>query len=90
MKPLLKAQMLATALDTYFSDGALGGNKIGALGPSGGVAIDLTKVCKNISTCSIFENTSSAFGGATALTVSQLLASAAGSRTPAGPPGTPR
>src|SRR5207244_3394485 len=33
MNSMLKAQMLATALDVYFSDPALGGNKIGA--PSG-------------------------------------------------------
>jgi hypothetical protein len=77
MNAMLKAQMLATALDVYFSDPALGTNKISAPGPIGGVAIDLTKVCKNIATCSIFENVSSAFGGATSLTVSQMLAYAA-------------
>jgi hypothetical protein len=67
---MLKAQMLATALDVYFSDPALGGNQIGAPAPIGGVKIDLT----NIGT---FENVSSAFGGATSLTVSQMLAYAA-------------
>jgi len=79
MNAMLKAQMLATALDVYFSNPALGGNKIGAPAgqPLGDVAIDLTKVCKNIGTCSVFENTSSAFGGATSRTVSQLLAYAA-------------
>jgi hypothetical protein len=77
MNSMLKAQMLATALDVYFSDPALGGNKIGAPAPIGGVKIDLTQVCKNISTCSVFENTSSAFGGATSLTVSQILTYAA-------------
>ena len=30
MNPMLKAQMLATALDVYFSDPALGGNKMSA------------------------------------------------------------
>jgi len=61
---MLRSQMLATALDVYFSDPALGGNRIGAfngLGGStpalGGVAIDLSKVCAMIdgssgSTCS--------------------------------------
>ena len=39
---MLKAQMLATALNVYFSDLALGGNKIGAPAPIGGLAIDLT------------------------------------------------
>jgi len=53
---MLKAQMLATALDVYFSDLALGGNKMGAVAPIGGVAIDLTKICKNIATCSIYES----------------------------------
>ena len=73
---MLKAQMLATALDVYFSDPALGGNKIGAPAPIGGVAIDLTKVCVNIPTCTVFENDSSVFG-ANSLSVSALLASAA-------------
>jgi hypothetical protein len=77
MNAMLKAQMLATALDVYFSDPALGGNRINAPAPIGGVAIDLTKVCKNIGTCSIYEDVSSAFGGATSLTVSQMLAYAA-------------
>jgi hypothetical protein len=81
---MLKAQMLATALDVYFSDPALGGNKIGAPGPIGGVKIDLTKVCKMIdasggtATCSgSYEDASSAFGGAGELTISQMLAYAA-------------
>ena len=49
---MLRAQMLATALDVYFSDPTLGGNQIGAfnnLGGNtpalGGVAIDLSKIC---------------------------------------------
>jgi hypothetical protein len=78
MNAMLKAQMLATALDVYFSDPALGGNKIGAPAPIGGVAIDLTKICKNIAGgCTIFENVSSAFGGASSMTISQMLAYAA-------------
>jgi hypothetical protein len=40
--PLLKAQMLATALDVYFSSPALGGNKINAPQPIGGVKVNLT------------------------------------------------
>jgi len=56
MNAMLKAQMLATALDVYFSDLALGGNKMSAVAPIGGVAIDLTKICKNIATCSIYES----------------------------------
>jgi len=85
MNAMLKAQMLATALDVYFSNPALGGNKISAPAPLGGVTIDLTKICQMIdstsgtATCgSNFENVSGAFGGATSLTVSQMLSYAAG------------
>src|SRR5439155_24807460 len=81
MNAMLKAQMLATALDVYFSDPALGTNKINAAISIGGVKIDLTQVCKMIDgtagtgTCSgVYSNASSAFGGATSFTVSQILA----------------
>jgi len=84
MNAMLKAQMLATALDVYFSDPALGGNKIGAPAPVGGVKIDLTQVCIMIdstggtASCSgKTESCSSAFGGATCQTVSWLLSYAA-------------
>ena len=82
MNAMLKAQDLATSLDTYFSDPLLGGNKISAPAPIGGVSIDLTKICKmidgNNATCSgAYENVSSAFGGATSLTVLQIEAYAA-------------
>ena len=70
MNSMLKAQMLATALDVYFSDPARGGNKINAPSPIGGVRIDLTHVQP-------IGNTSLAFGGATSMTVSQTLAYAA-------------
>jgi hypothetical protein len=75
MNAMLKAQMLATALDVYFSDAALGGNKIAALAPLGGVNIDLTQL-----------GTSAAFGGATSRTVAQLLAYAASQFTAAPAP----
>ena len=87
MNAMLKAQMLATALDVYFSDPALGGNKIGAysgLGasqqPIGAVAIDLTMICAPISgsSCGGYINASGALGGASSLTVSQMLSYAAG------------
>ena len=81
---MLKAQMLATALDVYFSDPVLGGNKIGAPKPIGGLSIDLTQVCGMIdgsggtATCSgTYQNDSGAFGGAHCLTVLQALACAA-------------
>ncbi len=71
MNAMLKAQMLATSLDVYFSDPLLGGNKIGAPAPIGGVTIDLTKINGT-------QNVSAAFGGATKLTVMQMLTYAAG------------
>ena len=74
MNPMLKAQMLATALDVYFSNPALGGNRIGAPAPIGGVCIDLTKIYKGSGT---YENVSSSFGGASSLTVLQMLTYAA-------------
>jgi len=84
MNAMLKGQMLATALDVYFSDPALGTNKIGAPSPIGGVKVDLTKICKMIdgsggtSTCSgTYSNTSAAFGGASSMLVSYILAYAA-------------
>jgi hypothetical protein len=77
MNAMLKAQMLSTALDVYFSDPALGSNKIGAPAPVGGASIDLTKVCANPTTCTGYEDTSSAFGGTSPQTVSQLLSDAA-------------
>lgn len=76
MNPMLKAQMLATALDVYFSDPTLGGNMIKASKPIGGVKIDLIKVCKDM-TCATYESVSSAFGGATKMTVMQMLTYAA-------------
>jgi hypothetical protein len=84
MNAMLKSQMLATALDVYFSDPALGGNKIKAPNPLGGQNIDLTKVCKNIPACTTLENTSAAFGGAKSLTVLQLLAYAGSKSNPGG------
>jgi hypothetical protein len=75
MNAMLKAQMLATALDVYFSDPTLGGNKINAPAPIGGVSIDLTKVCTDLS-CTAYEDSSSVFGGSPK-TISQMLSYAA-------------
>ncbi|MDO9302490.1 MAG: hypothetical protein Q7T89_13980, partial [Anaerolineales bacterium] len=74
MNAMLKAQMLATALDVYYSNPALGGNKIGAPAPIGNVTVDLTWV----KTGSGYKNVSGAFGGATSKTISQMLSYAAG------------
>ena len=91
MNPMLKAQMLATSLDVYFSSSALGGNKISAPVPIGGVSIDLTKICKmidgsgGVATCSAaYEDVSGAFGGTTSKTVSEMLTYAAGQSNDAG------
>ena len=77
MNAMLKAQMLATALDVYFSAPNLGGNRLTAPIPIGSVSIDLTKVCHMLdaangsATCgSSYRNVAAAFGGATSLTVS--------------------
>jgi hypothetical protein len=69
---MLKAQMLATALNVFF--GVTPGNMV----------IDLVHGCSMIdgsggtATCNGSENWSSVFGGATSLTVSQMLTYAAG------------
>jgi hypothetical protein len=63
---MLKAQMLGTALNVYFSDPALGGNQINASGLIGANVVDLNAL-----------GVSSAFGGASSLSVSQMLAYAA-------------
>jgi hypothetical protein len=72
MNAMLKAQMLATALDVALSH------------LSGSQMINLTQVCKNISTCSIYENVSSSFGGATSLSISAMLTYAASQSNPGG------
>ncbi|TLZ73514.1 MAG: hypothetical protein E6K10_00125 [Methanobacteriota archaeon] len=84
MNAMLKAQMLATALDVYYSDPALGGNQIGASAPIGGMTIDLTQVCMMVdnsggtATCpGTYWSVSAAFGGASSMTVSQMLTYAA-------------
>jgi hypothetical protein len=75
MNLMLKAQMLATSLDVYFSDPTLGGNKISAPVPIGKVDIDLSKIC--VGSCSgSFIDARSGFGivaPLTSVTVSYLL-----------------
>jgi hypothetical protein len=68
----LKAEMLITALNVYFSDPALGGNKIGSPVPIGGVHINLTP-----------EVSAAAFGGANCPTVLDMLSYAASQAAPA-------
>ena len=81
----LKMQALATALNVYFSDPSLGGNTISAPAPIGNYSVDLTHVCvmKDSGTgsgsCSGAVTSSiNAFGNATPLTVSQMLATSSG------------
>ena len=92
---MLKAQMLATAFDVYFSDLTLGGNKIGAPAPVGGVNIDLQNICQMIdgtggtATCgNTYENVSSAFDNHTSRTVLQMLVTAGNHSTLAARRGT--
>ncbi len=89
LNAMLKAQMLATALDVYFSTSGLGGNKIKAPAPIGGAVIDLKHVCNmfdyvdGTAVCIGTEDASSAFGGASSLTVNQILSYAASQATAA-------
>ena len=77
MNPMLKAQMLATAFDVYFSDPALGGNELETPGPIGGAIIDLTIVAKPIDSGNT-ENVSAAFGGASCMSITAALNYASG------------
>jgi hypothetical protein len=78
MNAMLKAQMLATALDVYFSDPALGGNRIGAPAPVGGVLVDLTLVCTDLG-CAAYADASSVFGGSPKTVLEMLEAAGAAS-----------
>ncbi len=78
MNAMLKSQMLATSLDVYFSDPTLGGNKIGAPNPIGGVLINLTNINNS------GENVGAAFGNATSMTVIQMITYAASKSTSGG------
>ena len=74
MNAVLKGQMLAAAPNVYFSDPALGGNKINALSSIGARAVDLTRI--SAVGASSFADASSVFGGAYR-TVGEMLAFAA-------------
>ncbi len=79
MNAMLKAQMLATALNVYFSGPKLAPFNGGISRPLGDVKIDLTKICKMGTTgCTgTWRSASAAFGGASSMTVSQMLTYAA-------------
>ena len=83
MNAMLKAQMLATSLDVYFSDPALGGNRLGAAVPIGGISVDLTRICTDAGSCSSVEDSSAVFGGSPK-TVTQMLSYAASKSNPGG------
>ena len=58
--PMLKAQMLATALDVYFSPGGGGGNQIGNFNGLGNKTPDIGTVAVNLSNiCSMIDSSSS-------------------------------
>jgi hypothetical protein len=80
MNAMLKAQTLATALSVFFSDPALGGNKLGAPAPIGGVTINLASVCIVVdnangdgSCAGTYESVSAAFAGAPTIKVLQAV-----------------
>jgi hypothetical protein len=61
------------------------GNRIAAPAPIGGVQIDLTAVCHVLTSCTgTYRNVSAAYGGATSLSVSQILAYATSQSNAAG------
>ncbi|MEA2423664.1 MAG: hypothetical protein QOH13_74, partial [Thermoleophilaceae bacterium] len=64
--PMLKAQMLATALGVFFSNPALGGNQIGSPAPLGAMVVNLAA-----------GGWKPAFGGANSMSVANMLAFAA-------------
>jgi len=78
MNAMLKAQMLATALDVHFSS-PTSGNPLGAPTAIGEVRMNLAKACSDLA-CTTFIDTSTVptvFGGATCMRVSDMLAYAA-------------
>lgn len=91
---MLRAQMLATALNVFYTGPGFTNTQIsGVKAPSafllntnlGGINIDLTTVCFPIlagPSCGGFVNASSAFGGATSKTVQQALDYASSQATP--------
>ena len=79
MNAMLKAQMLATSLDVWFT-GSGSTSKARLFLPQsnlGSQAIDLTQVCRTPGSCTAYDDVSGAFGGASSLTVSEMLAFAA-------------
>jgi hypothetical protein len=76
MNAMLKAQMLSTALNVYFSDPDLGGNALGAPGPIGEFMVDLTWINAPIGSGSYID-VSNAFGGASSMRVLEMLSYAA-------------
>jgi hypothetical protein len=86
MNKMLKGQMLATALDVYYT-GA--GKYAGAQAflpstPIGSASVDLLHVCTDIAACTTFQNTSGAFNNLPSATVSQLLSIASSYSTSGG------
>ncbi len=71
MNAMLKAQMLATALDVYFTKPSITNATVRKFLPAsnlGGFTVDLTSVGMSL------QDVSAAFGGATAMTVNQAIA----------------
>ncbi len=78
---ILKGQMLTTALNVYFSNPSLGGDKIAAY--NGGITTSVGSAVINLTKIGGSLNTSPAFGGAASMTVNQMLAYA-GSQSDSG------
>jgi hypothetical protein len=77
-------------LNVYFSDASLGGNRIGAPAPIGGVTVDLAHVCKmwddsgGSAVCLFDEDARAAFNNQNSMTVLQMLSWASSQAASAG------
>lgn len=72
MNAILKAHMLSTALNVYFSDPLLGGNALVAPDPIGDNLVDLTRINKPIGSTTYID-VSSAFDGADQMSIMDML-----------------
>jgi hypothetical protein len=83
---LLNAEALATALNIYFSDPALGGNKISCTRSNrrGSNRLDEGLRVSIDDSCSAYEDASGAFGGSTTTPILEMLICAASQTTVGG------
>jgi hypothetical protein len=89
LNAMLKAQILGTALNIYFSDPLMGGNRLGAPAPIGQSLVDLQHLCnlKDLpsgeAVCSGIRDVSAAFNGESSMSVAALVEWASAQASPA-------